>query len=276
MKNRIIKKIIFICLLILITFGICYVVLDRYYSSLDLDNKVEEPKKDNTDSNFDLDSLKNEYSNTKTSLKIVNEQEHSLLLETIATLNEDNIETDIKKYNINVKLLIDENEIDNLIEEYSVSTKEDLDNLLELINAEINVNIIKGVDNKEYLVFKEHKYNQFKKNDRILVFNELGTTLSILEIDAMSNIGSLEGENSSLYGNENDGYKFYAIEEDKIRYLVGETCSKEDEVVEKLNFTEVILNINNDKAITENRNTHVGSNFSGSSICEEKVKVTIY
>ena len=219
MKNRIIKRIIFVCLLILLTFGICYVVLDRYYSSLDLDNKTEEPKKDNTDSNFDLDSLKNEYSNTKTSLKIINEQEHSLLLETIASLNEDNSEEDVKKYNINIKLSIDENEIDNLIQEYSVSTKEDLDSLLELINAEINVNIIKGVDNKEYLEYKEHKYNQFKNNDRILVFNELGTTLSILEIDAMSNIGSLEGENSSLYGNENDGYKFYAIEEDKIRYF---------------------------------------------------------
>lgn len=134
----------------------------------------------------------------------------------------------------------------------------EVNNVLKSLNKD-NIKILKGTDNKDYLVFlikEEQAFLDGKTNPFIV--NELGKILYEFDYELGGNWGILDS-NSNLYFEENDlSEREYKIKEDKIYFInLANTCSNDD--IENRYFRESILTINNDQINIKDGNCYKGS-----------------
>lgn len=137
-----------------------------------------------------------------------------------------------------------------------------VNNMIKTLNKD-NVKILKGTDNKDYLVFliqEEHEFLDGKTNP--IIVNELGKIL--YEFDYQLGGGKwIEDTRSKLYFGENY-YKEreYLIEDDKIYFIETSDSCPEAEDTEYgyiFYFQESVLTIDNNKINIVNGNCYKGN-----------------
>ncbi len=145
--------------------------------------------------------------------------------------------------------------VDKANDTYYFDSGSEADAFAEEIKEE-EVFVIKGEDNKEYLVLDIHNPNVFDGNGGrdIYVINDKANLVAKIKTDDHY-AHELKGPNAIRYKTKNN-YVFYAFENNKIYYL---TATSKDN--KKCNYLEFELSINNNKALTNKLSTYVGSDY---------------
>lgn len=149
--------------------------------------------------------------------------------------------------------------VSNASDIYYFDSGEENENYIPLI-TDNNIKVIKGEDNKDYLlvsIFTPNFDNENNENN-IFIINEFSRLIGVLNIDEFVKMHKLEGEGSDKYITDND-YTYYVVTDDKLYYLVSESEFNNEAL--KCDYTEHILTINHNKIITNGSVSYVGSEF---------------
>ena len=166
---------------------------------------------------------------------------------------------------VNLNIFIDEIFVKTIPIFFDIEGNSEYYEVKNLINNfdKNSLKILKGTDNKDYLVFliqEEHPFLDGKTNP--IIVNEIGKIL--YEFDYELGGGQwIEDTRSKLYFGENyDDEREYLIDKDKIYFInTSDSCpeAKESEYGYIFYFQENILTINNNKVNIETGNCYKGN-----------------
>ena len=143
-------------------------------------------------------------------------------------------------------------------------------------SAGIKTHIIKGTDNKEYLLIRKELYGEIYYADKLVIVNDMGKKLGDLSITKDTSF-TITGKNSSKYKE----YWYYYYTNNKLFYINPTEAMCKNNELDYLNsvidFDEYEITINNDKIISKKTgDTYKGTDIAGASPVDcEIVTLTI-